>query len=751
MRDCALNLDISPNSEKFPDLAIIGCGDVAANRHLPALAQIGWRPRVLIDRNIARATDLARRFKAQRVASDVSELADGEVAAALIATNMASHAQISLPLLRRGVHLFVEKPMATSYGDAQCMVKAAAANSAVLAVGHMRHYLFVNRWVKALVESGALGDIVGFDAREGESFHAPDRGPLASARAAERIGRYSPAFWDAEAQGGGVLPDTGSHTLDTLLWQVGDARVVRYRDDSLGGVEAEALIDLALPNGAKGVVELSRMRDLRNTAIVSGSRGRIEIALHSNTIVSAEPADLTAFELDGVNGGAMPNEDLYAADMFARELTDWAGAIRAGGAPFVSGASATAAIGVIDECYRNREPLRRLWTGGARAAAVDGGALKGKRVLVTGSSGFIGGRLVEKLALDEGANVTAAVRAFRNAARISRLPPDAVSLRRLDMANCADTEIDGLVNGCDAVFHLARDMDAPKANEDFARRLGAACIRDKVRLVYVSSLGVYEPLPDAPLTEESAMGRRDSDDKFAAQRQILRMVREDGLEATVVQPTIVYGPFSRHWTDRPADMLLGGVAALPSPGDGICNAVYVDDLAQALILAATRGAAVGETFLISGAEHPTWLDFYRAYESALGLDGAIRLMGYDDIERRIRASDRTLAVPTPQRALSARPLRPLRRAAQFVYGRLGERGRAHARRFYEQGRLLPERQSAEPREFLPNKRLLDLYAAKCPVSIDKARRLLGYEPEFGLERGMELTADYLRWARAHRV
>lgn len=322
----------------FPALAVIGCGGVAAERHLPALARLGWRPRVLVDPRIERASQLARRFKARRVAESVYDLAAGEIQAALEATNMASHAPISLSLLENGVHVFVEKPMAVSFDEARAMVKTAAANSACLAVGHIRRFMFINRWVKKLIQSGALGDIEGFDVREGENFHTRSSGRLTRARAIERTGLYSPAFWDPKVSGGGVLLDTGSHTLDTLLWQIGEARALDYQDDALGGVEADALLQLQLPNGATGAVELSRTRNLRNTAILTGSRGQVEVSLHRNEIIRARPEKLVLFELDGRSGAKMPNEHLHQ-DMFKRELEDWLQAIHSGGTPFVSGAS----------------------------------------------------------------------------------------------------------------------------------------------------------------------------------------------------------------------------------------------------------------------------------------------------------------------------------------------------------------------------------------------------------------------------
>ena len=103
------------------------------------------------------------------MARDISDLAQGEVEAELVATNAVLHARVALPLLGRGVHLFVEKPLTTLSKDARAMVNAAASSPpAVLAVGRMRRFLFVNRWVKMLIDHGTLGNVESFDVREGD-------------------------------------------------------------------------------------------------------------------------------------------------------------------------------------------------------------------------------------------------------------------------------------------------------------------------------------------------------------------------------------------------------------------------------------------------------------------------------------------------------------------------------------------------------------------------------------------------------
>ena len=85
-------------------------------------------------------------------------------------------------------------------------------------------------------------------------------------------------------------------------------------------------------------------------------------------------------------------------------------------------------------------------------------------------------------------------------------------------------------------------------------------------------------------------------------------------------------------------------------GRGICNALYIDDLITALLLAATEDRAPGERFLISGAEHPTWQQFYEAFESMLGVRRTVEMSEREALEHWKRSSRRDWLMP---RALKA--------------------------------------------------------------------------------------------------
>lgn len=359
--------------------------------------------------------------------------------------------------------------------------------------------------------------------------------------------------------------------------------------------------------------------------------------------------------------------------------------------------------------------------------------LTDKKVLITGATGFIGGRLVEKLILYHGADVRALVRNFAHAARIARF--------RLEMVggDIADADaVDRAVAGCDAVFHCAHDLQNAQRNLDGVRVLAEACLRHGVRrFVHVSTISVYEPLPDGDLDESSPVelcGWEYADNKLAVERELLRYADEHSLPVVVIQPTIVYGPFSKPWTIGPVGQLRTGRVVLPDDGGGLCNAVYVDDVVDALILAAQKDEAMGERFLISGAAPVTWREFYAAYERVLGVQSVI-MMPAEEIERIAyrngTPSNLRLLWRNPRRLLNWAPVRSL---YAFARPRIGE----HFWKKAEQALPAPV--------YIPDEQTLSLYRARAGVKIDKAQRLLEYEPAFSFDRGMSLTAQFIVWA-----
>ncbi|GJD80547.1 Inositol 2-dehydrogenase/D-chiro-inositol 3-dehydrogenase [Methylobacterium gregans] len=719
----------TPAASPKARLAIIGCGAVVDHHLLPALKRQGWAPSVLVDRSPERLALLAGRAGRRRAdiatAADWREVAD-RFDAALVATPHTTHGPIGLGLLEAGKHVFMEKPLATTSAEGEAMIAAASRKGLVLAVGLLRRNLIIAAWTKALIASGTIGAIRRVDAREGFVFN---------------WATSSDALLRRDLSGGGVLMDTGAHTLDILGHWFGTMTPTRYRDDGTSGVEADCVAEFLLDGGGEVRVELSRTRNLANTARIEGTHGHVEVALYRNEVVAGSPNAL-AFTHAGVSGTTMKPQ-LFPA-LFDAEMRDFRDAVADGRPPLVGGDEGLASVRRIEGCYALREPLEQPWDAG-HAALVDGLA-PGARVVVTGASGFIGGRLVERL-VRAGIDVTCIIREIGSATRLARLP---VRLVKADLTDPA--AIGAALRGADTVFHCAYDPRSRRQNLEGARVLiGAAAEAQVRRLVHVSTFSVYEPFPPTPLTEETRDGDRAwiyVKDKLDIEGQMLAAARDGRVPTAVVQPTIVYGPFCKPWTNAPAEELIYGEVVLPDGGAGRCSAVFVDDLVDGMLLAATRDAAVGERFILSGPDTVSWGTFFSEFARALGVPGPTSWpLAEVSKQNQGFVRDVKLVLRNPKRIVQI-IVRwpPARSALQAGLDALPKPLRALVDRYYFGsggpvfGALI-----------VPDPQKTALYTTRATAEIGKARRLLGYAPRFAFADGMRETTPYLVWAYADLV
>src|SRR5512136_137075 len=182
--------------------------------------------------------------------------------------------------------------------------------------------------------------------------------------------------------------------------------------------------------------------------------------------------------------------------------------------------------------------------------------LKGKEILVTGASGFIGSHVAKQLSRI-GAHVRAMV---RNPAKAPGLAGAGLSVV---MGDLNDQESLGkAVQGCQVVFNFAGATNDFKPREYFervnisgTRLLADAVLKANVeRLIHVSTVWVYGLWGGPGTCETSAClesGQAYSDTKLEAERVVLRLIAERGLPAIILQPSEVYGPGDPHWTERP--------------------------------------------------------------------------------------------------------------------------------------------------------------------------------------------------------
>jgi nucleoside-diphosphate-sugar epimerase len=257
-------------------------------------------------------------------------------------------------------------------------------------------------------------------------------------------------------------------------------------------------------------------------------------------------------------------------------------------------------------------------------------------------------------------------------------------------------------------------------------------------MVHISTAAVYEPMTDGDVDERHQIQKTDPYRAVKAdiEQELRKLSQDQGLDVVILQPTVVYGPQGRAWTDSPVRDLLVGSVVLPNNGNGLCNAVFIDDVCQAAIKALTAVVPPGERFLISGPAPVKWREFFGFYSSMIGggrlvLDPA---SPRPDVctPRGAVASMRNGLLGTLAAALLSRMSADTRSALNMIVRRL----RASVSR--NVNRPLSRAQVA-------------LYSSSCNVRIEKARNLLGYSPEFDLKHGMLRTTSYVQRAYARQI
>lgn len=255
---------------------IVGGGAVGVDFHLPRLAgTCGAQAICVVEPDRLRSAQLEARFRGRDNISVVSALApDTPYALAVVSTPPRFHGEYVERLRDRCAKIIIEKPIARNLAEAQAIVRHLERGTAVGFICHIRRTLSSFRLAKAVIEDGILGELRGVSVHEGSVF---------TWRAAS-LGPFS-----RDLNGGGVLLDTGPHTLD-LLFQVFERIDLKqaWMDADLAhgtrAIEANCVLALEADGGVAIELTLSRNRNLSNKACFTFARGTLTLDVRDNTL-----------------------------------------------------------------------------------------------------------------------------------------------------------------------------------------------------------------------------------------------------------------------------------------------------------------------------------------------------------------------------------------------------------------------------------------------------------------------------------
>jgi predicted dehydrogenase len=300
-------------------VGVIGVGVMGSN-HARVLAELpGVALAGVADPDRAQARSVAQALNCAEVA-DFASLLDAGLDAVTIAAPTHLHHEIALACIARGVHVLVEKPIASSPEEGRDIVAAARRAGVTLMVGHVERF---NPAVQAIKDAIRGEDILSI--------------------AITRVGPFPPRMSNV-----GVVIDLAVHDIDLIRWFT-DSDIVEVQPQLSSAVaerEDIALLQFRTASGVLAHINTNWLTPFKARNVQVATRKKYVMA----DLLTRQVTECFGFQPDGAY--SMRHLSVGHAEPLRAELSAFAAAIRTGAAPAVTGEEGVASLEIAMRCLR---------------------------------------------------------------------------------------------------------------------------------------------------------------------------------------------------------------------------------------------------------------------------------------------------------------------------------------------------------------------------------------------------------------
>jgi len=309
------------------NVGVIGVGSMGRN-HARVLAQmLDVNLVALADTNEETVQQIARTYKTNAYTNYLEMLQNEKLDIVSIAAPTRIHKEVALDVIRHGVHVFVEKPMANSVMECQAIIDAAHSKGVHLGVGHIERFNPAILELKRRLDSGQLGRVFQIRSR--------------------RVGPFPSRIMDV-----GVVFDLATHELNIMEYLMGspiqnlyaetEQEIHASHEDLLSGL-------LKFANGAVGVLDINWLTPtkIRELSIL-GERGMFHVNYLTQELYFFENNYAKGWEgmvaLMGVSEGRMTKYEVRKREPLVEELASFVAAVSEDKDHLINGESGMRAV-----------------------------------------------------------------------------------------------------------------------------------------------------------------------------------------------------------------------------------------------------------------------------------------------------------------------------------------------------------------------------------------------------------------------